>query len=187
MVYDIGQFPWERLDGEPSQAYEAFLVYLDMGPRDRTVTGAYRIYRDRPEVVKAPGRFTQWAGMWRWKDRAAAWQRHVDAQDRKRAEEEILEWRANRRALMHGAFGKVAQYVDGLDPSKKKANAAQIIQMVQTILDQLRKEYEVDDVGVSDAAIPTIVFANVTQDNYSARAKAQPEVVELKDTEPQEG
>ena len=176
LLVPYDQSPWEQLAGEPDRAYAGFLIYLQLDRRKRTLKEAYRIFSERPDAQTPSSKFYEWSREWHWAERVRAWQKHIDAQDLARLEAEILEWRTNRRALLHGTFGKIAEILDRMDPKDQKASAAQIVQMVQTIADQLRKEYETDELTSADSTLPTIVFANVSMDQYTQRA--QPETVE---------
>jgi hypothetical protein len=68
--------PWDKLDPEGAQAYIAFRAYLDMGP-ERTQDGT------RKKLGKKSGYLRQieeWASLYRWEERANAWDTHLWAQ-----------------------------------------------------------------------------------------------------------
>lgn len=58
--------PWNRLKGESGKAYEAFMVYRDMG-----ATRSAR--RTAAELQKAGSLIRRWRLQWRWDWRCAAW------------------------------------------------------------------------------------------------------------------
>lgn len=73
--------PWLQASGETNEAYAAFCVYLDLGPR-RSIDAAYRTYlsrtRSRPisdVTLRACGRWTCWSVVHRWRERALAFDR----------------------------------------------------------------------------------------------------------------
>lgn len=72
---------WERAIGETSKAFDAFMTYLEAGP-DRTIASAtnhpYASCRD-------------WAKRWRWRERAATFDRHLAAQRREAFADEYIE------------------------------------------------------------------------------------------------
>lgn len=72
---------WERAIGETTKAFDAFMTYLEAGP-DRTIASAtnhpYASCRD-------------WAKRWRWRERAATFDRHLAAQRREAFADEYVE------------------------------------------------------------------------------------------------
>ena len=72
--------PWARWPAETYQAYRGFTAYLRVFP-GRSVAGAYRL-RNWPEVglrdaaaAQPSGRWKAWAGAYRWRERADAFDR----------------------------------------------------------------------------------------------------------------
>lgn len=57
--------PWERLSGETEPAWQAFCTFRDVGP-GRTLAGV------AAELSKSRQLVARWAGRWRWRERAAA-------------------------------------------------------------------------------------------------------------------
>src|SRR5260370_36384640 len=72
--------PWEQQPEETPRAYGAFCVYRDLGPR-RTLAAAAAAFFER--TGDAPERqVDKWSSAHRWVERAAAWDRHLDAEGR---------------------------------------------------------------------------------------------------------
>lgn len=95
--------PWDRLPGESSKAYVAFITYRDLGP--------YRSIRKAIEKqglsVKARLRtWLGWSSKYHWVERASAWSDHVSR----------LELDATERAIIAAAEREAAQR-EGLDTS----------------------------------------------------------------------
>lgn len=78
--------PWKRLKakGETSQAYGAFCVYRDLGPR-RSIAKACREHHPEPSAAKLRQMET-WSARFDWVERCAAWD---DEQDRVRRESQL--------------------------------------------------------------------------------------------------
>ena len=74
--------PWDRLPHEPAEAYDLFLRYLLQGP-SRKVTKAARM----EGVTKHVGTLYRYSRKWRWKERAAYWDR-----DRARRFDDVMFW-----------------------------------------------------------------------------------------------
>lgn len=88
--------PWSRLDGEAGEAFAAFCVYLELGPVRRSLRAAYIVWRPtrklpfdvqstpldtaadekRRDRVEVPSTWKKWTKLWRWQERAEAWDEH---------------------------------------------------------------------------------------------------------------
>jgi hypothetical protein len=107
--------PWDRMPGESSKAYSAFVLYRDQGPR-RTIDEASRLYHagnqasnpdaDRTPTgrkIRASGVVRGWVVRWKWQERAQAWDAEMDR--RKQAAQvtvvqEMLERHANEAMML---------------------------------------------------------------------------------------
>ena len=71
---------WFRLPHEPTKAYTAFCVYRDLDVYTRSMAKAYRRYRNLPESNSSgpSGTWTEWSIRFRWRERAAAYDKHRD-------------------------------------------------------------------------------------------------------------
>lgn len=65
--------PWERQDGESSQAYQAFLIYRDLGP-GRTFAAVAEKSKKCDSLIR------KWKRRWNWRERADAWDVEMDRQ-----------------------------------------------------------------------------------------------------------
>jgi len=65
--------PWDRQDREPPKAWDAFVTYRDLGPRERSTAKVGQ------ELGKPKGLCDRWSSMWNWVERAAAFDAFVDA------------------------------------------------------------------------------------------------------------
>lgn len=93
--------PWERQKGESRQAFEAFVVYRDLGAK-RTMMGAAEIVAAAHgyDVATTEGkrnirtrrrRFEAWGALWRWTKRIDLLEAHEDEIRREGAETAIRE------------------------------------------------------------------------------------------------
>jgi len=83
---DTDRQPWEKRDGETSRAYEVFCVYLEMGPRERSIEKVVE------ELGKPSGysrHLERWSSEHDWVDRAAAHDEHLAAKRREEYEKEM--------------------------------------------------------------------------------------------------
>jgi hypothetical protein len=70
---------WEQLEGESAKAFKAFVCYLEMPAKTRSVIAAYLAYSGRREAknkLKTPGFFNDWASKNQWRKRAKAFDEH---------------------------------------------------------------------------------------------------------------
>jgi hypothetical protein len=81
--------PWEQQPGESQPAFEAFALYRDLGPSERSTR---RVARDLDKNHTLIG---QWSGRHRWVERVRAWDAEQDRQRRAALSKEAIE--AGRR------------------------------------------------------------------------------------------
>ncbi len=63
--------PWDRIDGETMAAFEAFVIYRDLGP-GRSLSKAAQ------PLAKTAGTLAEWSAKYSWATRAQAWDDHLD-------------------------------------------------------------------------------------------------------------
>lgn len=111
---------WGRLKTETSRAYEAFLRYLNLSPRVRSIDRAYRAYANISEDqgrVEAPKYWEQWSSKYHWVKRATAYDDYIAAQDlekweKRREQARERDWdQADRlRNIVDGALPSAEQF-----------------------------------------------------------------------------
>ena len=119
------RFPWERQFDESRKAFEAFVVYRDMGPT-----------RSQEKVARELGKSAQlmarWSSKWSWVERVMAW---VDEQDRQArlAQTEAVEKMNDRHAKMAAALtGKVVEKLQQVTPEEiKKMNFVSLSRLLE--------------------------------------------------------
>jgi hypothetical protein len=78
--------PFDRQPGESAKAYNAFTLFRDLAPSQRSIRHAWL---SRPGASQGPGsrsisRWRHWSARWGWLDRAAVWDADVDAKKREK-------------------------------------------------------------------------------------------------------
>ncbi len=110
MKFKESQEPWLQRNGETAEAYAAFSVYRDLGPR-RSIDKAYRQHlgnKRATEVseltMRASGRWTTWSVIFAWQARAFAYDRHLARIEMAKRERIVRNngviWAEERRADM---------------------------------------------------------------------------------------
>jgi hypothetical protein len=151
---------WERRRGESAKAFAAFRVYRDLGPR-RSTTAAYRLYvAERQEsgggrkgAIRAPGRWKFWAQQYEWKNRAEAYDAHLDREARLRREAELRAMDERHLALARSVQALLARRLQEFDP--RELTPPVIIRWLETavMLERLVMELPTKSVTAEAAAI----------------------------------
>ncbi|MCL2186514.1 MAG: hypothetical protein FWB86_11810 [Treponema sp.] len=69
---------WEQLDGESAEAFAAFRIYRDYG-YDRNIKKAIDSAKEKKAACsKSYGTWRSWAVKYRWTERAANYDRHIE-------------------------------------------------------------------------------------------------------------
>lgn len=86
------EIPWERQQGESSQAYEAFQKYRDMGGK-RTQTAVAK------ELGKSVTLINRWAAKYGWKSRALSYDNYLEKEALREATKQARSMRARHIKL----------------------------------------------------------------------------------------
>lgn len=130
---------WERQPGETDKAFEAWGVYRDKPPQERS-------YRTVAATLnKSETLIARWASQWHWQDRISAWQDFLDQKSieaKLRAIEKMHEEdRQRERALGLNILGKVSERFlekDTKGHAKLKVPDTQIPLWTKTGVDLIR-------------------------------------------------
>ena len=86
--------PWERQPDETARAYEAFCIYRDLPPSERSIKRACQIFHGDAFKASKNAIWSEWSRKHNWVERANAW---LDEQDRVTREAELDALREMRR------------------------------------------------------------------------------------------
>ena len=140
---------WDRLEPETDRAFEAFRTYLSLPSSDRTLVAAYRRFVGNPNASKVSDTWNEWARRYAWKERATAFDAHIDRIRRnameKALEEEAAEQarqaeriRNNLNELMVVGHLKTMEFLEELDPSSMRfSDVAQVIRLYIDAVEKL--------------------------------------------------
>jgi len=88
---------WDRIENEPERAYRAFEAYRNLPGGRRTLIEAYRQHVGNPEAAKSSDTWSRWSSRFAWRERAAAYDDHLESM-RREAHERVIEEEAKRQA-----------------------------------------------------------------------------------------
>jgi hypothetical protein len=86
--------PGGRLPDEPAKQFAAFCIYRDLGP-GRSIALAVRRAKQR-DAAGTLRRWEEWSSRFGWVERAAAYDAHLDAQDREMRAKLLAELQGRR-------------------------------------------------------------------------------------------
>src|SRR5215208_1852029 len=140
---------WDRLEPETDRAFEAFRTFLSLPSSDRTLVAAYRRYVGNANAPKISDTWIAWAHRYAWKERAQAFDAHID-RIRRSAMEEAIEQEAAEQArqveraryhlneLMAVGYLKTMDFLEELDPSSMRfSDVAQVIRLHMDAIEKL--------------------------------------------------
>lgn len=155
MANDMAPLPsdrplWERLDREPSRAFQAFVLYRTLPARSRSIDAVARQLADGQHKGngRAAGYLNRYCRDWRWPERARAWD---DERDRQAREGELQEIRdAHRRhvVIARAGLSKVTSRLATLDPARlTETDALRWAERLVAMERELLRDPLVPDVG----------------------------------------
>src|SRR5215211_3161829 len=101
---------WDRLENEPERAYRAFEAYRHLPSAERTLIEAYRGHVGNPDAAKPSDTWSRWSSEFAWRERAAAYDAHIDRL-REKSMEKIIQQQAEEQARqlerMRGRFNEL--------------------------------------------------------------------------------
>ncbi len=98
--------PWERQPAEKEQCFSAFVAYRDAG-EDRSIRAVTRVNGNDPAEAHKPWRTQaqRWSVQWRWRERCAAYDRHLDAAKVKATRKIVAQMAEGHASLTNAALG----------------------------------------------------------------------------------
>lgn len=100
--------PWERQPKEPDKAFVAFTKYRDQPTDERSVRAVARDLKVHDTQTH------RWSAGWAWLERAAAWDRHLDAIAQKEREKQIKDMTRRHAGLANAGLGVLQEPIKEL-------------------------------------------------------------------------
>jgi hypothetical protein len=131
---------WEQLTGETGAAYAAFCAYRDYGP-DRNIRRAMETAeKDEGKRKKRYGMWRAWSTQFRWRQRAADYDRYLDRLKQTEKRKTIEEHEEKHRAVTKKMLEVVEKKLEMMNPADLTQGA--VTEWVQTAI---RADREVAD------------------------------------------
>jgi hypothetical protein len=117
---------WDRLENEPERAHRAFESYRTLPSSERTLIKAYRQHVGNPHAANPSDTWSRWSSEFAWRERAAAYDTHIDRL-REKSMEKVIQQEAEEQArqlermrgcfneLMTIAYSEVFEYLESGD------------------------------------------------------------------------
>lgn len=127
--------PWERQSGESEKAFEAFVVYRDMG-RERTVTAVAK------KLSKSRQLLERWKERWDWQERVRTYDNELEKEAKESAAKAIREMTERHIRIAMQLQKKALEALQNL--SLKKMTAKDIKEFIKmaTDLERLNRTLE---------------------------------------------
>jgi hypothetical protein len=113
------------LSAESAKAYAAFCAYRDLGPDSRSLNAAYA------GGGRAPGYWAQWSSEFRWVERAAAYDAHLDDARRRVREAQLQRLEERRFAFELRNQDRIERRVERIEANLDRADQAPITDVTQ--------------------------------------------------------
>jgi hypothetical protein len=114
---------WERLTGETGAAYAAFCAYRDMG-LERNIRKAVDAYeKNEGKRGKRYRMWRAWAAQFRWRDRAADYDRYLDRLKQTEKRKTIEAQEETHRAVTRKMLEVVGKKLEMMNPADLSAGA----------------------------------------------------------------
>lgn len=104
---------WTRIRHEGVRAFQAFTIYLQMGP-ERSITKVAR------ELSKSRTLIGRWSAAHQWTERVAAWDAHIHRLEMREREKAVKQANANHVKLSQAMQGRIAETLNLMAKAKDK-------------------------------------------------------------------
>ena len=132
--------PWERQQGESSKAFEAFVIYRDMGA-DRTLTAVAEKLQKSYTLVR------RWKERWRWPERVRAYDNDLEKAARAKAVKDRKDMISRHIKIATDLQDKACAALKNMDPQVMSPKDIKEILKMATDLERLNREIDETESG----------------------------------------
>lgn len=128
--------PWERMPKEPLKAYEAWKVFRDWPPMDRTIMAIGKKLGLGRQVYN-------WAKEYEWEDRVIAWEAELEAEERERRLTALDKMSVKHRKIVNGILKVAVKRLAKMNPDEMDPRTT-----LQFLLEAMNLERKI--IGIPD-------------------------------------
>jgi len=165
-----GRFPWDQQQGESSRQYSRFILFRDMG-RLRSLTKVNQLLTERDDELTY-GTIRVQSHLYRWFERAQAWDMSLDEEDRERVIKARREMADRHRRIASELVGKAIEALHRLPIEEME-----VVDVVRLL--KLATDLEVRALGdpsqtiaiTGPAAVPVVDVSQLTNEERKERLR----------------
>src|SRR5215510_3112316 len=123
---------WEHLNGETAKAFAAFCAFRDLGA-ERSIFNAVEVMeKDTAKHIKRYNVFRGWAAQYRWRERAADYDRYLEKLKQAELRKTIEAQGEKHREVTGKMLGVVSKKLDSMNPDD--LTQSNVTEWVQTAI-----------------------------------------------------
>ena len=126
--------PWDRQEGESEKAYEAFVIYRDMGS-ERSQTAVSK------ELSKSRHLIGRWSSRWNWQDRVFAYDNELQKEAKAEAVKELKDMTKRHIGIAITLQKKALEALKELDTKDMTPRDIREYIKMATDLERLNREF----------------------------------------------
>ena len=110
------QYAWQQLPRETDKAYQAFVTYRNLDPKERSLT------RVSSELAKSIPLVKRWSSRWGWVERARDWDNYQEMRRLEKRIEEKQKMDENHLRVIRAMRSKAIEALKNMDPQDLSKN-----------------------------------------------------------------
>jgi hypothetical protein len=141
---------WDRLTTESERAHHAFQCFLNLPSGERTLLAAYKLHVDNPSARKPSDTWSRWSSEFAWRERARAYDHHLELIRLEGQEEAIREeakfqtrqteqLRNRMLELMTMGYDAAMSWFEDSDWAKDNLRSGDVLKIIALHLDAAEK------------------------------------------------
>ena len=147
---DVKLKPWEKQAKESSKAYEAFVVYKDLG-NGRTFTAVAE------ELHKSVSLIRRWKEKWNWQERAEAWDNSIAEKARAKKAKDYAKMIEVQTGIGQMLQAEAIKAIKSMDLSK--ASLSSLLEMINSGVKIERSARAMDKNGTTTESTSSNILA----------------------------
>ena len=152
-------YPWERQPKETEKAYEAFLIYKNLGPGRTFIEVSRKLHKSFTLIRR-------WKDAWNWKERVELYDRENDRKAQLEAQAAQKEMIRRHIDLGMALQKKATEALDNLNPKKMGAVSIKELVRLGTELESVNRNQQIQAAGGNVADIASL-FTSVLEKAWS--------------------